>query len=121
METSFSKDKATKLFFVSEEDAETLEWYADTMTTIGKRLLRLFLEDRGYSYGHKGRLQFINDCMELDPSETYDTITRTLGKSVLGVYSITKTANKLKLSNRDINQLEYIIHKNLYVAIDSKN
>jgi hypothetical protein len=119
MENKYAHDKATKTYFISELDEETKEWQADTMTTVGKRLLRLFLEDRGYSYGHKGRLQFIDECLEIDPLLTYDTITKPLGASILEEYTITKTANKLKLSNRDINQLQYILHKNLYAAIES--
>jgi hypothetical protein len=109
----------TKLFTVTEgEDVTT--WQADTMTTVGKRLLRLFLEDRDYSYGHKGRAQFVTDALASHPELGYDTITKVLAASIAKLYHITKTENKLPLSNRDINQMEYILHKNLYVSLETQ-
>lgn len=114
------KRPVTKLFTVTE-GGDISKWQADTMTTVGKRLLRLFLEDRGYSYGHSGRAQFVSDALASHPELDYTTITKILATSITKLYHITKTEQDSPLSKRDINQMEYIIHKNLYVSLETQN
>lgn len=105
-----TEKRQRQLYQVTDlDDNEYFEWEVNSLTLFAKKLLRKYLEDRGYKYSRADRREFVDAA--LLGGEVTKELLLELGEAVLSVHQVTKKINRIPLSTRDKKQIYYIIYK----------